>query len=158
VSAMGPQTALLVLPLSNGDVQNRVVDCPAGLTLAEIGQANAALKEHVSGKTLRHLQRSKPPAFSNSATLDKFIANIWSNLLTVARELTRGHLISEGEEFLFGQPEFQRDLSVLGDLLEKIKESDVLFDALTAPGEKATTVTIGRENRHQDMRRLSVIR
>src|SRR5690349_8648351 len=33
VSAMGPQTALLVLPLSNGDVQNRMLECPPGLTL-----------------------------------------------------------------------------------------------------------------------------
>jgi heat-inducible transcriptional repressor len=158
VSAMGPQTALLVLPLSNGDVQNRVIDCPPGLTLEEIGQANEALREQVSGKKLRQLQRLKPPSVSGSQALDRFIGNIWANLRTVSRELTRGHLISEGEEFLFGQPEFQRETPLLGELLEKIKESDVLFDALTSPGEKATTVTIGRENRHEDMRRLSVIR
>ena len=157
VSAMGPQKALLVLPLSNGDVLNRALECPPGLTLDEIGLANEALQKEIAGKTLRQLQRSKPPA-GRSSSLDKFLNGIWTNMRSLAKELTRGHLISEGEEFLFGQPEFQRELPLLSDLLQTIKDSDILFDALTSPGEPATTVTIGRENKHEDLRRLSVIR
>lgn len=159
VSAMGPQQALLVVPLSNGDIQNRALECPPGLTLQEIGMANEALREHAAGKTLRQLQRSKPPA-AGAATepLSKFLATLWASLRAISRDLTRGNLVSEGEEFLFGQPEFQRELPVLTDLLETLKESDILFDALTSPGETATTVTIGKENRHEDLHRLSVIR
>ena len=157
VSAMGPQKALLVLPLSNGDVLNRVLECPPGLTLDEIGQANEALQREIAGKTLRQLQRAKAMS-TGSIALDKFLNAIWSNLKSMAKELTRGHLISEGEEFLFAQPEFQRELPLLSDLLETIKDSDVLFDALTSPGESATTVTIGKENKYEDLHRLSVIR
>lgn len=158
ISAIGPQQALLILPLSNGDVENRAIECPPGLTLEQIGQANEALKDHVIGKTIREIQRAKPPAGAGHPVLDKFLASIWGNLRNISRDLTRGNLISEGEEFLFGQPEFQRDLPVLSDLLSSLKESDVLFDALSLPGEGATTVTIGRENRHEDLRKLSVIR
>jgi heat-inducible transcriptional repressor len=158
VSAIGPHQALLVLPLSNGDVKNRGIECPPGLTLEEIGAANEALREHVTGKTLRQIQRAKPPAGGRSPAHDKFLGIVWASLRSIARELTRGHLISEGEEFLFGQPEFQRELPLLSDLIDKLKESDILFDALAAPGENATTVTIGRENRHSDLQRLSVIR
>lgn len=158
VSAIGPHQALLVVPLSNGDVQNRAIECPPGLTLEEIGAANEALREHVSGRTLRQVQRLKVPSASRSPALDKFISVTWSNLRAMARDLTRGHLISEGEEYLFGQPEFQRELPLLSELIETIKESNVLFDALTAPGDAATTVTIGKEHRHADLQRLSVIR
>lgn len=158
VTALGPQQALLVVPLSNGDVQNRALECPPDLTLTEIGMANEALRAHVSGKTLRQLQRAKPPTGVGKESLSKFLNQLWGNLRSMARDLTRGNLVSEGEEFLFGQPEFQRELPLLTDLLDSLKESDVLFDALTSPGETATTVTIGKENRHEDLHRLSVIR
>lgn len=158
VTAMGSQQALFVVPLSNGDVQNRALEIPEGLTLDEVGQANGALRENVAGKSLRSLQRSKPPVSAGGEAYAKFLNTLWSCLRSMCRELTRGQLISEGEEFLFGQPEFQRELPLLTDLLDSLKESDVLFDALTMPGEGATTVTIGRENRHADLHRLSVIR
>ncbi len=158
VSAMGPHQALLVMPLSNGDVKNRAIECPPGLTLEEIGAANEALRDHASGKTLRQVQRMKPPVGARTPALEKFLSGVWTSLRAMAREQTRGHLISEGEEFLFGQPEFQRELPLLSELIESIKESDALFDALTVPGETATTVTIGKEHRHRGMQRLSVIR
>jgi len=158
VTALGPHQALLVMPLSNGDVKNRALELPVGLTLEEIGSANEALKDHVAGKTLRQIQRAKPPAGPVSEPLQRFLATLWSSIRGMSRELTRGHLISEGEEYLFGQPEFQRELPILTDLLDTLRESDVLFDALATPSEKATTVTIGKENRSEDLHRLSVIR
>jgi heat-inducible transcriptional repressor len=158
VSALGPTQALLVLPLSNGEIQNRAIDCPPGLTLEQIGHANDALRQHAVGRTLRQLQRTKAPSVSGSAPLQKFMASIWQNIRTLAKEMTRGQLISEGEEFLFGQPEFQKEPPALAELLETLKESDILFDALAAPGEGATTVTIGRENKSENLHRLSVIR
>jgi heat-inducible transcriptional repressor len=46
---------------------------------------------------------------------------------------------------------------VLNDLLADIVDSDVLYEAVT-PNENAQIVTIGRENRHQSMRRFSIVR
>jgi transcriptional regulator of heat shock response len=66
-------------------------------------------------------------------------------------------LITEGEEFMYAQPEFQRDLVALHGLLEELTESDVLFEAVS-PSEPAQPVTIGRENRHASMQQLSVVR
>lgn len=158
VTALGPNQALLVVPLSNGDVKNRALELPVGLTLEEIGAANEALREHIAGKSLRQIQRAKPPLGSVSEPLQRFLGSLWGSIRSMSRELTRGHLISEGEEYLFGQPEFQRELPLLTELLDTLKESEVLFDALTGTTETATTVTIGKENRHEDLHRLSVIR
>ncbi len=157
VSALGPSQAMLVLILSNGHVVNRMVDCPPGLTLDDIGVANEHLASVAATKSLRTLARAKPPA-AGSTAIDKLLGTIWTNLRSIARDLTRGTLITEGEEFMFAQPEFQRDLSALVDFLNSLTESEVIYDALNTPNIGAQTVTIGRENKSERLHRLSLVR
>ncbi|HSI72732.1 MAG TPA: heat-inducible transcriptional repressor HrcA [Fimbriimonas sp.] len=157
LSALGPAQALLVLILSNGQVENRMIECPIGLTLEDIGKANETLGATVSGKDLRSLSRLKAPAASGLAAMDKLQSSIATTIRSMARELTRGTIVVEGEEFMFGQPEFQRDVAALTALLNELKQSDVLYESV-APGEESRPVTIGRENRHEQMRQLSVVR
>jgi heat-inducible transcriptional repressor len=157
VSALGPTQALLVLVLSNGQVENRMIEVPAGLTLEDVGRANEMLSTTLAGKDLRQLARTKTPAAVGSPAVDKLVASLWSNLRAIARDVTRGVLITEGEEYMYAQPEFQRDLMSLQMMLEELTESDVLFDAV-APSDQARQVTIGRENRHATMQQLSVVR
>jgi heat-inducible transcriptional repressor len=79
-------------------------------------------------------------------------------LRSVGKELTRSSLTTEGEEYLFAQPEFQRDAIALSEVLDFLKEGDTLMDVLTAPVDQPTTVTIGRENRQEPLRQFSVVR
>jgi heat-inducible transcriptional repressor len=157
LSALGPSQALLVLILSNGQVENRMIECPLGLTLEDVGKANEALNSAVAGKDLRSLSRAKTPAATGNVASEKLIGTIWSNIRAMAKELTRGVMVVEGEEFLFVQPEFQRDMNALTDLLDELSESDLLYESI-APGEEMRTVTIGKEHRHARMRQLSVVR
>jgi heat-inducible transcriptional repressor len=71
--------------------------------------------------------------------------------------LTRGVLITEGEEFMFAQPEFNRDFNALHELLTEVVDSDVLYETVS-PTEQTQVVTIGREHRHESMRQFSVVR
>lgn len=158
VSALGPTQALLVLVLSNGHVENRMIECPPGLTLQDIGTANEALNSTATGKTLRWLTRNKQPALAGNPSLEKFVGVLWNSIRNIAKDLTRGKITTEGEEFLFAQPEFHRDALAFSELLEELKESDVLMDALSAPTDQPQAVTIGRENRHEKLHQLSVIR
>ncbi len=157
VSALGPSQALVVLVLSNGHVENRMIECPAGLTLEDIGKANEALGLATAGKSLRSLAKIKAPVGGGNTAIDKLLTTIWSNLKNIVRELTHGLLITEGEEFMFAQPEFQRDAAALAHLLDELIESDVLYDTL-APSDGPQTVTIGKEHRHEEMHQLSVVR
>ena len=157
VSAMGPSRALLVLALSNGHVENRMIECPGGLTLTDIGMVNESLARATLDKTLRGLARAKSPAFAGTAAAEKLSSSVWAQILTIARAGSRGLLVTEGEEFMLAQPEFQRDLTSLQTLLHELADSDVLYEAL-APGDEARPVTIGKENRGAPMQRLSVIR
>jgi heat-inducible transcriptional repressor len=157
LSAISSTQALLVLVLSNGHVENRMLEIPSGLTLDHIGAVNDSMQLAIAGKDLRTLSRVKTPTVDGNPSLDKLKSMIWSAVRAIAKDLTRGLMIIEGEEFMFGQPEFQRDLSSLNELLGQLKESDILYESI-APGDQAQTVTIGRENRHQTMRQLSIIR
>ncbi len=156
VSALGPTQSLLVLALSNGHVENRMLECPRGLTLADIGAVNEALARATVGKTVRSLTKAKAPTVVGPAA-EKFMTTLWSQIRTLARKGTRGVMVTEGEEFMLAQPEFQRDFASLQTLLGELADSDVLYEAL-APGEAGPPVTIGRENRGAPMQRLSVIR
>jgi heat-inducible transcriptional repressor len=153
LSAVGPSQALLVVVLSNGQVENRMIECPPGMTLEDVGRVNQALTESVRDKSLRQIARLKSPAELEFG--EKLAANVWAALRSMSRELTRGKIVSEGEEFMFAQPEFQRDAKALTDLLNDIYDSDVLYDTLSTEPD---TVTIGREHRHEQMHQLSVVR
>lgn len=155
ISALGPKHALLVVVLSNGHVENRMVECPPGLTLQELGAINEELTKATAGKSLRAVLRSKSPMAGDTAG-DKLMASIWVTLRAVSRDLTHGGLITEGEEFLFGQPEFQRDIAVMTALLEDLKDSGVLYDAIS--GEQTHAVRIGKENRQEQLHAFSVVR
>ena len=157
VSALGPHQALLVLVLSNGHVQNRMIECPAGLTLDQVGEANQLLAQTTTGKSLRIVVKNKAPA-ANSAQSEKFVGAIWTGIRAIARELTRVSITTQGEEYLVGQPEFQKDTHAIGDLLDALKDSDAFYEALSSGSKQTSTVTIGRENAHEGMRSLSVVR
>jgi len=156
-SALGPTKALLVLILSNGHVENKMIDCPPGLSLEDVGRLNESLAQQLVGKSLRQLARAKTPS-SELAPMDKLMGSVWMALRSCAKDLTRGSIISEGEEFMFGQPEFRRDANVLTELLRDLTDSEILYDALSQPSGQPQAVTIGRENRHEGMHRLSVVR
>ena len=157
VSALGPSQALLVLALSNGHVENRMVECPSGLTLEDVGMANDLLRTAIVGTDLRTLSRAKAPQSGANPAVDKLLGVMWTNIRNVARALTRGTLITEGEEFMFAQPEFQREAAFMADLLQNLVESEVLYESI-APHEQGQPVTIGREHRFSQMHQLSVIR
>lgn len=158
VSAFGPKQALVVVGLGNGEVLNKLIDCPAGLTLADIGHVNDALLNEVVNRPVRGLQRSKPSKESAPQSQIMLQNAVWAALRTISREFSRGTMTTHGEEYLFGQPEFTRDAGSLAGLLDQIKESDLLFDALQTPTDQPNQVTIGRENRHEELYQLSLVR
>jgi heat-inducible transcriptional repressor len=157
LSALGPKQALMVLVLSNGRVENRMIECPKDLTLDDVGKANDTLTSAIAGKNLRAVSRLKIASTSNSTALDKLMSVALAQVRLIARDITRGTVVTEGEEFLFAQPEFIRDAGTLTELLRDLGESDILFETIS-PSESAKPVTIGRENRHEQMRNLSIIR
>lgn len=154
LSGLGPTQALLVVALSNGHIENRMIECPKNLTLEDIGATNEALRLQIVGKDLKSLTRSRPLAVEGPI-IEKLLSLVWAQLRSMAKLLTRGKLITEGEEFLFSKPEFQRDATALAELFHQLDETDVLYKAVSP---NTDVVTIGKENRSEQMHRFSVVR
>jgi heat-inducible transcriptional repressor len=127
------------------------------LTLEDLGRLNEALAVAMAGKTLRAASRAKAPNLAPSETATRLMTTVWAAVRAIARDLTRGAVITEGEEFMIAQPEFQRDVAALTGLFDRLAESELLYEAV-APKEGVQPVTIGRENRNQEMWQFSVIR
>jgi heat-inducible transcriptional repressor len=87
--------------------------------------------------------------------VEKLLASIFSHLRTISKNLTRGKVLTEGEEFLFAKPEFHRDSLGLSELFRQLVESDVLYESVMPHTD---VVTIGKENKSEQMQRFSVVR
>ncbi|MBS1718345.1 MAG: heat-inducible transcription repressor HrcA [Armatimonadetes bacterium] len=157
VSGLSAKQALLVLALSNGHIENRVIECPEGLSLDNYGEANEILNRTLASVPLRSISRMRAPGASNSQT-ENLLATLWGPIKAVSRDLTRGRVIAEGAEFMIAQPEFRKDVASLTSFLEWFSGSDELYEALATQGDGAQTVTIGRENRHERMQTLSLVK
>ncbi|MFZ4507252.1 MAG: heat-inducible transcriptional repressor HrcA [Fimbriimonas sp.] len=157
VSALGPTQALLVFALSNGHVENRMVSCPEGLSLDDLGRANELLSSALLGRTLKQVTKAKAPSVPGHPVAEKLLVPVWQQVQAIAKDMTRGRMVTDGEEFMLAQPEFRHDVGALTTLLDEVLRSDVMYESV-APGEQSQAVTIGKENRHPQMYRFSIIR
>lgn len=156
VTALGPEKALLVLVLSNGHVENRMIECPVGLTLTELGALNEALSELVNGVPLSKLARLK--AGGNSGAPDqRMLFTATGAIRQIATRMSKGKLMVEGAEYLFAQPEFKRDTKPLENLLATMQHPDWVMENVFTTGPQAA-ITIGSENRVQPLGMFTVMR
>lgn len=152
LTAVGPGRGLLVIVFQNGHIENRLIDCPPDTTLVHLGEVNAALSRATDGQTIGSLAKAKPPTHDDT-TSGAVLKNAWAALRAAAREITRGRLITEGEEYVLAQPEFQRNVDEMHALLASIEDEEALLSAVSGEG-----VTIGRENKLESMHGLTILR
>ena len=74
-----PTKALAVLVSQNGDVENRVIDLPAGITASQLHEASNFLNAHIRGRTLAEAQgRDRPPARTRPGPRSTRCRRSWS--------------------------------------------------------------------------------
>lgn len=157
LTVLGPQRALLVVILQNGLVENRVVELPKGTTLESVGRTNDALASMTEGKTLRALTKAKAPT-TGDPSIDKLTKAVAAQIQAVAKDLTKGQVVIEGEEYILAQPEFQRDAKAMELLVANLEDESAIHSALLEESNKFPAVTIGKEHRHEKMHPLSIVR
>jgi heat-inducible transcriptional repressor len=157
LTVLGPARALLVVILKNGLVENRVVELPKGTTLEHVGRVNDALATLTDAKTLRSLTKLKAPAIGEHGA-DRLMKAVASRIQEVARDLTKGQVVIEGEEYMFAQPEFLRDAGLMEQLVASLEDDSVIHSALLSDTDKFPAVTIGKEHSAAAMHPLSIVR
>jgi heat-inducible transcriptional repressor len=140
---------LLVLILSNGQVENRIIEWPPELPLSEVNAINAHLEQTIQGKNLKTLSKIKATPSEKEdpkSSTYRFKTTLYSTIHSIAQELSRGNLVVEGEEYMFAQPESKKNARYLEDLIHSLSDQELLYVAFTHSEDPKEEVIIGREN------------
>ncbi len=147
-----PTKALAVLVSQNGDVENRIVDLPAGVTVSQLHEASNFLNAHIRGRTLAEaraeIARRKE---ETQAALDQLSQDLIEQGLAVWAGAESGlpaRLIVRGRANLLENITAQADLDLLKHLFEDMETQDGLIQLLDVAEEgPGVRIFIGSENR-----------
>lgn len=144
--------ALAVLVWESGEVENRIIDLPAGMTASQLAEAANFLNHHARGQTLADVRRAINAMRGEiRAELDALSASLVERGLAVWSGANDGHprqLIVRGRanllENLTDAEEIERTKMLLDDLERKDEIISVLDMAEEGSGVR---IFIGSENR-----------
>ncbi len=157
LSALGPGKLLLTVVLSTSVVENRLLDV-SEFRLEDLASVTAFLKQFAENQKLRQLARRPIPVLPNATPrVQALFGKVWKVLRALARSLTAGKIISEGTSYLIAQPEFQKDIHALAEVLSALEDAEIARGAVEQPTERTPAVSIGRENEPEPLKRLAII-
>ncbi|MER3413046.1 MAG: heat-inducible transcription repressor HrcA [Armatimonadota bacterium] len=167
LTSLSPERALLILVLSSGAIENRIVSASPDVTLRELHSVATSLNQACEGRSLYQIGRSTALDVSHlSGPAARLAQEAWQELRAVAKTSTAGRAFAEGTAMLLAHPEFQRDYELLRGLVQIMDDPAVLAALIerTADGQERATATrptalvrIGRENPHEVLQRLAVV-
>lgn len=159
VSPVSAEQVLLVLVLSNGRTENRIVN-GIGIDGISAVRLSDALNEchaqtELAALALVDAPQSFPPTELLSATL------LWRRLIAEFARIARSieseiPVIVEGTPAALRQPEF-RDVQRLGQFLDLLERRSALLDLLTTSIADPTRIRIGTEIGHPDLSDIAVV-
>jgi heat-inducible transcriptional repressor len=147
-----PTRALVVLVSQNGDVENRIIDLPAGTTVSQLQEATNFLNAHIHGRTLAEAKaevaRQKE---ETKAALDALSQELIEEGLAVWAGSEGGlpaRLIVRGHANLLESVTAQADIELLKRLFDDLENQEGVIQLLDlAEQGSGVRIFIGSENR-----------
>ncbi|TPI13719.1 heat-inducible transcriptional repressor HrcA [Mesorhizobium sp. B4-1-3] len=147
-----PTKALAVLVSQNGDVENRVIDLPADITVSQLHEASNFLNAHIRGRTLAEarteIARIKDETRAALDTLSQDLVEKGLAVWAGAESGLPARLIVRGRANLLENVTAQADLELLRHLFEDLETQDGLLQLLDlAEQGPGVRIFIGSENK-----------
>jgi heat-inducible transcriptional repressor len=147
-----PTRALVVLVSQNGDVENRVIELPAGITASQLHEASNFLNAHIRGRTLAEAKTEMSRVQEETRTaLDTLSQDLVEKGLAVWAGNDNGlpaRLIVRGRANLLENITAQADLELLRRLFEDLETQEGLIQLLGLAEEgSGVRIFIGSENK-----------
>ena len=147
-----PDKALAVLVSHSGDVENRVIDLPAGVTLSQLHEASNYLNPHIRGRTLAAARAESARLREETRTaLDSLSQDLVEKGLAVwggSETGTPSRLIVRGRANLLENVTAQADIELLKHLFEDLETKEGLIQLLElAEQGSGVRIFIGSENK-----------
>ena len=159
LSAASNRHILLVVLLSNGHVEHRLVETDAVPGENALLLLSNYVNAQVGGKDLDDIGRMSGPG-EIPADLHPYgaaLMKVWPVLKQSALAFTERRVYLEGTNRLLHQPEFH-DIQRLEGLLSALQQRTTLYQVLSRSlQDNSTTITIGAENNLPAMQNCSII-
>jgi heat-inducible transcriptional repressor len=162
VSPAGPERLLLVVLLSTGQAENRLLSFGADLSASDQAAVCAAINAEYAGIALDHIVQADP---SQPPTPVEFAGGMRSlfELLWLAvhqavqARVSDDNVVLEGAAEILRQPEF-RDASKIEGVLETLRKGTLVLQmAGTVQDTSRASVVIGSENQVTSLHECSVV-
>ncbi len=147
-----PKRALAVMVSQNGDVENRVVELPAGVTASQLHEASNFLNAHIRGRTLAEARSEIAKLKEETRTaLDALSQDLVERGLAIWAGAESGlpaRLIVRGRSNLLENITAQADLDLLRHLFDDLETKEGLIQLLDLAEEgSGVRIFIGSENK-----------
>jgi heat-inducible transcriptional repressor len=147
-----PDKALAVLVSHSGDVENRVIDLPAGVTLSQLHEASNYLNAHIRGRTLAEarieIARLREETRLALDTLSQDLVEKGLAVWGGTESGTPSRLIVRGRANLLENVTAQADIELLKHLFEDLETKEGLIQLLElAEHGSGVRIFIGSENK-----------
>jgi len=157
-----PTRALTVLVSQNGDVENRIIDVPAGTTASQLQEASNYLNAHIHGRTLAEAKAAVATFKQGTkAALDLLSQELVEKGLAVWAGSEGGlpaRLIVRGHANLLENITAQADLELLKHLFEDLENQDGVMQLLDLTEQgSGVRIFIGSENKLFSLSGSSVV-
>ncbi len=147
-----PDRALAVLVSQSGEVENRVVELPPGVTASQLAEASNFLNAHVRGRTLAEAKAEIARLKEETRTaLDQLSQELVERGLAVWAGAESGlpaRLIVRGRANLLDNVSAQADIDLLKHLFEDLETKEGMIQLLGLAEEgSGVRIFIGSENK-----------
>ncbi|MGN6537316.1 MAG: heat-inducible transcriptional repressor HrcA [Mesorhizobium sp.] len=147
-----PTKALAVLVSQNGDVENRIIELPAGITVSQLHDASTFLNAHIRGRTLAEaraeIARRKEETRAALDTLSQDLVEKGLAMWAGAESGLPSRLIVRGRANLLENVSAQADMELLKHRVEDLETQDGLVQLLDlAEQGSGVRIFIGSENK-----------
>lgn len=147
--ALEPNKALAVLVTDDGDVENRLIDIPAGIPLSNLTEASNYLNHKLAGQTLSQAKKQILEELrSHEAQLDKLSKSIVQKGLAIwAGKGKDASLVIQGQSKLLQNIAQIEELSIIKNIFDLLERKETLLNLLDASlhGD-GVQIFIGAEN------------
>ncbi|WP_173934454.1 heat-inducible transcriptional repressor HrcA [Chelativorans sp. Marseille-P2723] len=147
-----PRKALAILVSQSGDVENRVIEVPAGVTASQLNEASNFLNAHIRGRTLAEarseMERLKEETRAALDTLSQSLVEQGLAIWAGSEHDVPARLIVRGRGNLLENVTAQAELELLRHLFEDLETKEGLIQLLELAEEgHGVRIFIGSENK-----------
>lgn len=148
--------AILCIVTDDGNVNNCVVEIPAGMSAKELEYMAGRITRMLEGKAVTDIDKALLDEVQAAVKDDRLLL---SSLLHVLRRMTRPEketFFMGGTRQLLSQPEF-RDMEKVKNLLGVLEEEKVVRNILKSGEESGLRITIGSETKFEGIQDCSMV-